>query len=536
MDVKTMVARGYFPIELPPPFTSQEFAEASTDLTPRRRRTEAARFNLARVGGLRRGLSIPNPESQLATARELVQCWKDLVPHFERSKLSVSRPVEDAVGVRALRTAARFHEQPRIRSRRMHRARFTLQSDISQCYSSIYTHSITWALHGKSKAKAALGNAKLSGDDLDRAVRDGQSGQTKGIPIGPDTSLAIAETLLCAIDSELQDRHSRIGSSGLRFMDDIEVFTRTRSEAEDILLAWESALGRYELLINPEKTRIVDGPVGLDASWRTRLSQFSIRTESDGKTANDIIAFFNLAFELARETPREAIVSWAVQRFREFDFGPQSWSVFGDLLLPSAIAEPSCLRYVSEALRRGRTVGRVPNRSRVAETLNALVAHHAPLEHGAEVTWALWILAENAAPLDSGPAGSVAAMSDNAALIVLQYLSEVGLAKTNDFDLSDLEATALAPDVLRSPDWLLAYESARHGWLSDHIVKSDPFFTTLLERGVRFFQPDRLASPAAALPSTGPAVVIRDVTAPGEDLLATEDSGEVPVPDLSTDY
>jgi hypothetical protein len=416
----------------------------------------------------------------------------------------------------------------------MHTARFTLQSDVSQCYASIYTHSLSWALHGKKTAKAHIGDMSLYGNVLDKAVREGQSGQTKGLPIGPDTSLALAEVILCAIDLELKEKVPTLDSCGLRYLDDVEIFTRTRGEAEGALLAWESALGRYELLINPEKTLIAEGPVGLDSSWRTRLRQFAIRMDTDRKAANDIVAFFDLAFELAREVPREAVISWAIQRFRDFTFGDESWRAFSDLMLPAAIAEPSSLRYVSQALAEGRAAGRKPSRERLAMTMNALVEHHAPLEHGAEVAWALWILAENGGALDKGAGQAVAGMSDNASLIALRHLGDKGLVKIGDLDLTTAESSCHAPDALASSDWLLAYESARHGWTSDATVQSDSFFKRLLKLGVKFFDPDGVAPVSAPAPSPSGAS-LADESPPGSESEAEASDDETKTPDSGTD-
>jgi hypothetical protein len=63
-----------------------------------------------------------------------------------------------------------------------------LAADISEFYHSIYTHSISWALHTKLFAKSNQ-KAKVVGNLLDKATQNGQHGQTVGIPIGPDTSL-----------------------------------------------------------------------------------------------------------------------------------------------------------------------------------------------------------------------------------------------------------------------------------------------------------------------------------------------------------
>ena len=74
---------------------------------------------------------------------------------------------------------------------------------------SLYTHSIPWALYGKAASKAALATKSRSrrrfGDKLDAALQCMNHGQTNGIPIGPDTSLVVAELVLSAVDVTLNE-------------------------------------------------------------------------------------------------------------------------------------------------------------------------------------------------------------------------------------------------------------------------------------------------------------------------------------------
>jgi hypothetical protein len=371
-------------------------------------------------------------------------------------------------------------------------ARYTLYGDVSQCYSSIYTHSIEWALHGKEASKARLkarGGTRSLGALLDMAVQHGQWGQTKGIPIGPDTSHAIAELILCAIDSEIQAQNAGLGDFALRFMDDLEVFANSRQQADAILLAWESELAQYELEINPLKTYILEGPRGVDTEWRRQIEQFRFDGSTDTDLADQVRLYFGLVFDLAARSPHESVVAYSISRCsRENKFGDESWKAFVRLLLPAAIAEPSALKVISFALESGRRAGHAIPEEALARTLNDVILHHAPLAHGSEVTWALWILATGPTRLDLAAANAVAAMTDNTARVVLLHLSHLGRID-GDPDLSLLEVVSQEEDSLVGPNWLLAYECARQGWHSDALVKADPYFAALLDTGVSFFEP-----------------------------------------------
>lgn len=49
---------------------------------------------------------------------------------------------------------------------------YVLHIDIADCYGSIYTHSIPWALHTKKKAKEEKNNKQLIGNMIDKHLQD----------------------------------------------------------------------------------------------------------------------------------------------------------------------------------------------------------------------------------------------------------------------------------------------------------------------------------------------------------------------------
>lgn len=70
------------------------------------------------------------------------------------------------------------------------------KTDISDCYGAIYTHSISWALHGKVQAKNGGRGSSLLGDYIDSEIQNMHSRQTVGIPQGSVLSDLIAEMVL----------------------------------------------------------------------------------------------------------------------------------------------------------------------------------------------------------------------------------------------------------------------------------------------------------------------------------------------------
>ena len=105
-------------------------------------------------------------------------------------------------------------------------SRYLLRADFSRFYPSLYTHALSWAIHGKDLAKQNQADASLLGNRLDRAVRNTQDRQTLGIPVGPDTSDLMGEVLAVAIDLRLL---SDVGTlAGVRYVDDYYLFVFSR--------------------------------------------------------------------------------------------------------------------------------------------------------------------------------------------------------------------------------------------------------------------------------------------------------------------
>ena len=81
-----------------------------------------------------------------------------------------------------------------------------LNTDITDCYGSIYTHTIPWALHGKEKVKKDISDnikRKEIGDKIDLTIESMQYAQTNGIPQGSVLMDFIAEIILGYADAIL---------------------------------------------------------------------------------------------------------------------------------------------------------------------------------------------------------------------------------------------------------------------------------------------------------------------------------------------
>lgn len=134
---------------------------------------------------------------------------------------------------------------------------YVFHADITDCYSSIYTHSIVWALHDKDVAKSHRSDKTLIGNIIDGHIQDMRHGQTNGIPQGSALMDFIAEMVLGYADLQLNEKLERAAITEyriLRYRDDYRVFVNNPQAGEAILKALTEVLIGLGLKLNTSKT------------------------------------------------------------------------------------------------------------------------------------------------------------------------------------------------------------------------------------------------------------------------------------------
>lgn len=504
-----LLKKGYFPRELPPPFNTKSFAKVAVAVGASwaEKWTNCVRHNLARPGGLRRPLRIPNPISYFKLAETLVSGWAALRLHTWQTRLSASRPYVIKRSVREIVPRYSYGELPRLRALRRRSARYLLTTDINQFYPTIYTHTIPWSLHTKIVCKSSLGAAgkALLGNKIDAALMSMNDGQTHGIPIGPDSSFLVAEVLLSIIDQALLKEYGRL-LQGFRYVDDYELSFSNLSNAEMVQTALQGLLAEYELILNPIKTKIEELPKPLDDSWAIELKQFTIRVGSATSQRNDLLALFSKAYEFASVYPRDYVLKYAVARVRRLSVHPGAWRTFQNGLLGAAAVDPSTMAAALGTLYEVAALGgHTVYKSPLAEVFESVIVRHAPRGEGSEVAWALWGAIAWDVPLSTAAAQAVSTMDDDVVTLLALDADQHGLFPTGSLDKQRWANVAREPEVLRSEHWLLAYEANQQKWLRSPAVAKHKIFNTMRKAGVSFY--DRSACspqvPLAALPIPG---------------------------------
>src|SRR5690606_7903926 len=132
--------------------------------------------------------------------------------------------------------------------------KFVVIADIKQFYPSIYTHSISWALHTKKKIRDGNErNLRLIGNHIDTLVQYSNDRKTNGIAVGPAISDVISEWLLNVVYIEISSRLPG-RAFGSRFKDHYRIVCDTEDEAKSIIGIIRNELKEYDLHLSDETT------------------------------------------------------------------------------------------------------------------------------------------------------------------------------------------------------------------------------------------------------------------------------------------
>ena len=433
---------------------------------PKAKWTAPIQHDLARPGGLRRRLHIPNPINFFRLATAFEQHQGILSAEWNKSPFSSTAPNLNLASGRGMAVDVPDRATPRARARVG--ARYVLHTDIAQFYPSIYTHSVPWVLHSKAVAKASINNMSLVGNVLDKELQACQLGQTKGIAIGPDTSLGIAELLLSQMDEKILAECNIVG--GCRFIDDIELTFRTLSEADKALTRIEEILNDLELQPNALKTAISELPVNLESMFATSLR--SNLPSTDNAPKSQWIDYFNRAFDIARADRTAGALRYAVAALSGVRPSDACWDLTQRLLWQCVTIDPGCIRHVVDIVAINRLLAyKVPDSQIAASAVDSVIQTSAAAGHASEILWSIWAAMYLGFAIGQESQDAIARMDDALVASAAMIASATTQVFSQPFD-SPLWKSWLQQDCFMQEHWLFAYEAYKRGWFPSEVAAS----------------------------------------------------------------
>lgn len=550
LKIEDLIGRGYFPKELPPPFNTidlannysmiknkwqnpenslvrnsgediSSFSERKSTYNKKTRlankRSKCGIYSITKSLLCRRYLSIPNPIHYIKLSKCIVENWDKLEPQLANDSLSMSSPIfQKSLIDRCFRTRSeRFVDFVTKTLDLSFKHTFELRLDISMFYHRIYTHSIPWALLGKDRAKQVYNNIDkfktssdsrdlydykmfVIGDEIDVASRATQEDQTIGIPVGPDTSLIIAELILAQVD-KFVERERDI--SACRYFDDYYIYTNSKERADEVLKKVEQILYEYNLEINESKVSIKEYPFHFVEDFSIELRNFNLNNNFE----YSIKQYFSIVWKFASHSPHKknqifnysfAIFDSAIFDRKYFNIS-ENWEIFEDLMLKSLLTCPSIIEIVYRIiLRRFEFSGSLTKRTseKLHIIISSIIDSHAETNESFEVSWCLWMCKIFKFDITKEQASKILLMRDSISRLILLDIINSGTSSLKQELIVELRTLCkkLVQEGLLGSNWLLLYEGVLKGWLNINStrIKRNHYFKILYETNISFYDSD----------------------------------------------
>ncbi len=248
--------------------------------------------------------------------------------------------------------------------------RYMSKLDITDCYPSVYTHSVAWALHTQQVAKdnrkdsflmrGKKTDSPLLGNDIDFLLRAMQNGQTNGIPQGSILMDFIAEIVLTHIDKLLGDKlicEKITDYEIIRYRDDYRIFTVEKSDNEKIIKILSEILIDFNFKLNTNKTEIGED-ITLMSIKKDKLDNIIYHIGTDKEI--DVYKLKRLLLDvlnISKTYPNSGFILKMLQYFnlRKFYKKNKSWykkeiELLITILLEIVINNPRCFSVVCVGL------------------------------------------------------------------------------------------------------------------------------------------------------------------------------------------
>lgn len=488
IQTEDFVRRGFFPKELVPAFTTEGLADNLDKVnqivqeTLSNSSSKCSYYSFPKRKYSRRNLAIPNPLHHIILCNTLSDNWPSLIENIEASPLykpllfcydkskqylsenetypgMESSFISDLTIERAV--SANYKDLLDWRVIRSAGYSYCLHADISRFYSTIYTHSIPWAIDGKDTSKMNR-SEHLIGNKIDRCLRNTQDKQTLGIPIGTDSSLIIAEIIGSAMDKRLKESLV-FAFSGFRYIDDYYLYFNSLSEAELALSQIHKVLQDFELETNTEKTFIVELPESIEPIWVSEMRRYPINNKNIAEQHSDIITYFSKLFEYSKQFTDDSVIKYGLRRISKTLIKAENWNLYEAFILQSILAAPNALVIATEILFTYSILEYNLNKERIFLNINSLILRHSLLNHSHEVSWALWLSKTLNIPIEEKAVKAISELEDSVvAIVALDLYQNCGLIK-DIFEFPKWEQIVTRNTKnknLYSKNWLLCYEAS----------------------------------------------------------------------------
>lgn len=394
-----LLCYGMFPERLEGVLTSKAFGHSilskQVKLSTTKKDTfKLLSYKLTRNNNAPRYMGIPHPIAFVTLCNKLSRHWDKIekvykVRGYAKRSMILPKGNNNNYRLVSMNSYDKNPHSDKLQIEKQFGKKYYVHADVSECFPSIYTHSLCWALVGKKEAKKNRWDNKKWYNVIDKACRAMQDGQTMGIPIGPDSSSILSEVILSQIDRKLTKY------SYIRYIDDYKCYCASKEEADHFIIDLSRELEDYCLKLNPKKTRILSLPIALNEDWVRRLRQLIDWDDISSKNKNKILAFLDLSSDLFRGNPSGASIRYACQVIKKKPFKDyKSYEMILRYFLNLCFLYPYIIDICDDLIGIG--ISTFPSKTTtikklVGKSLAGILKEHTKYRRSDVVTWSFFL-------------------------------------------------------------------------------------------------------------------------------------------------
>ena len=494
LNAKKLLQYEYFPEELPECFTSKGLADnyealkgqAESNSKP----SSPLLFSIYKGVNSRRRMAIPNPLSYMRIVTRLVDNRDEIKTLFDKSKISLTKPSDNQCDTekRAYNRISNSQTETRLANERLFSNNSVcVKMDISNFFDSVYTHSVSWAIHTKEVAKARKDDKNALGNKIDNALQGLNDRQTHGILVGNAVSRLVSEIILCDIDKEITARFPKVNVC--RFVDDYSFYISDKESTNAIISFVRNQLLKYDLVLNESKTRIIQAPFLLERSGIDEIK--SIATDDAYTYYNRMMILFDKYKDLSLLKYGFSVIAMIINA--------SDFKQMFPLLVHAWVTFPSLAYKILPILYKFKDMLSHNEKDGLKRALSSVALNGIELRQEVETVWALWAMTLFGFPINKEIVTCVCNSNNDLAIIIsLTHIKDKGYKYYNRV-VSELverikEESAAPIGDNRSEiffsHWLLIYELVKKHivTLSDFPCVNDiKFYRELIRFGVDFY-------------------------------------------------
>lgn len=314
-----LLAYGLFAEKLPPVFSAKGFFDYCVAQSPTfpKDSAEYIYYESMRNINTPRPLGIPNPAVYQQLCKYISDIWPKLQRYFveetkgqnhliSRTHIRKMKDSDSLFSMNYKNWKVDGTPEPDL----LLGAKYLVHADVSNCFPSIYTHALSWALIGKDVAKQNKAYNSKWYNKLDLYTRKVKFGETHGLLIGPHASNLLSEIIMVKIDKILYDRGWRY----IRNIDDYTCYVPSYEDGQLFIIELSEQLRAYDLTLNHKKTSIDELPTASVEQWVRKINAFAAFDTKERMNFKEVRAYLDVAIELMQANhDNAAILNYAIK-------------------------------------------------------------------------------------------------------------------------------------------------------------------------------------------------------------------------------